>query len=391
MSSLPIINNYDDLVNFNNSIPASIKTYNIEQVSYTKDTIIVNGKTKGLDSFLHYYVLHPHKLTGKVSRLKQYDYTKLLCLTHPDLFMEQLKTYANNILLLGETSFLVWDFEITIEGDDIILKEYKNDTKKEVSIPFFITKIDHSAFQWKDNIKTVTFQEGSRLKCIGREAFEKCLLLRNVNLPDSLEEIKYGAFASTSIKTLILPNNLKKIGESAFDGCHHLEKVTFNSNLKSICKGAFLGCIHLKKILLPHSLEMIDGEAFRLCESLESAIIPDSVIVLGRSVFSSCKNLKSVTLGKGITTIPYGSFEDCNSLEELNILGDKVETIGRFSLDNTNIKELVLPKSLEPFLMKMGSHLSISREKDLTSAEYAEIVRNTVAKFNFSLRKVSFR
>lgn len=56
MSNLPRINNYEDLVNFNNSIIPSTSPYNIEQVSYKKNTIIVNGETKGIDEFLYYYI-----------------------------------------------------------------------------------------------------------------------------------------------------------------------------------------------------------------------------------------------------------------------------------------------------------------------------------------------
>ena len=53
MQSLPTINSYKDLINFNNSLPKASQVLDIERVSYAKNIITVNGETIGVSVFPH--------------------------------------------------------------------------------------------------------------------------------------------------------------------------------------------------------------------------------------------------------------------------------------------------------------------------------------------------
>ena len=56
-NTLPTINSYKDFIAFNNSLPVSSPPLNIERVSYSKNIIIVNSQSLGIDRFFYNYVL----------------------------------------------------------------------------------------------------------------------------------------------------------------------------------------------------------------------------------------------------------------------------------------------------------------------------------------------
>ena len=70
MQSLPTINSYKDLINFNNSLPKASQVLDIERVSYAKNIITVNGETIGIDRFLYNYIKNHHLLDKYCSKMK---------------------------------------------------------------------------------------------------------------------------------------------------------------------------------------------------------------------------------------------------------------------------------------------------------------------------------
>ena len=55
------------------------------------------------------------------------------------------------------------------------------------------------------------FDEPSRLKIIGREAFCGCSSLKEVDLPDSLKEIGLSSFRESGLESFTAPNSLRII------------------------------------------------------------------------------------------------------------------------------------------------------------------------------------
>lgn len=65
-------------------------------------------------------------------------------------------------------------------------------------------------------------------------------------------------------------SNVIEIGNSAFQSCSNLRKVTLSNSLKSIGEHAFENCTSLEHIDLPHTLELIGHGAFNGCDNLKS-------------------------------------------------------------------------------------------------------------------------
>ena len=94
-----------------------------------------------------------------------------------------------------------------------------SDIKKIISeININLEEIDDFMFNNLSGLKKVTFKEG--LKTIGVEAFQGCIWLNDIVLPQTLKEIKAEAFAQCMAlsNTIRIPDSLTKIGRAAFEG-----------------------------------------------------------------------------------------------------------------------------------------------------------------------------
>ena len=69
---------------------------------------------------------------------------------------------------------------------------------------------------------------------------------------------------------IIMPYNVKSIGDEAFRGCENLTSVTIGKNVNFIRDRAFQGCRNLTSVIIPASVTSIGNEAFAFCESLTS-------------------------------------------------------------------------------------------------------------------------
>lgn len=104
---------------------------------------------------------------------------------------------------------------------------------------------------------------------IGKEVFYGGVnVFFEVELPQTLTEIDYRAFAFAYIKSVEMPENVKKIGDSAFCGCFNLETVKLNEGLEEIGANAFAGCDDLMAVNIPSTVKHIDETAFEKSKNI---------------------------------------------------------------------------------------------------------------------------
>ncbi len=98
--------------------------------------------------------------------------------------------------------------------NEIGSKAFRNKKIDSVQIPSTIYRVREGAFRLSD-IKSVTFAEGT--KFIEDDAFYECKNLNAVHLPNTLFILGKSAFAiCRSLKYVIIPSYIRKIGERAF-------------------------------------------------------------------------------------------------------------------------------------------------------------------------------
>ncbi len=206
---------------------------------------------------------------------------------------------------------------------------------------------------------------GYPVTAVGRRAFDRCIYLTDVTIPEGVTSIGdsafYGCSGLTSVK---IPSSVTVVEESAFSYCSSLQRVdiddlaawcgirfgdgtgsSFNyanpisetngrlyvngtplagaleipSGVTSIGTGAFCGFSELTSVTIPSSVTSIDSNAFDGCTGLKSLTLPGSIRTIGMYAFANCTGLTSVTIPSGISDIGFGMFCGCTGLTSVTI------------------------------------------------------------------------
>ena len=142
---------------------------------------------------------------------------------------------------------------------------------------------------------------------IGAHAFAQNIisegqpLINSVSLPDCIESIGVGAFASCRFTEMKFPANLRYIGDSAFTGCH-LKNVVLPDGVETMEDACFCSS-HIESITLSNSLTKLPFNCFADCINLKSLVIPNSVRVVYGGALGRCTDLESLTIGENVTDI----------------------------------------------------------------------------------------
>ena len=300
---------------------------------------------------------------------------------------------------------------------------FSNNNLKEVSLPSRLEVLG-TAFVDNSELSKITFSEG--LKEIRGASYSSPSAfsgtsIKSVVLPKSLEKIGDGAFYDLKgLAEISIPENVTSIGNEAFYNTG-LTSIDLPANLKTIGRFAFSGT-KLKKVVLPSRVETIGDHAFSI-ESIESVHIPRSLksissysstasyiydsqwsnVAWGEGIFSGAKNLKTVTFEDGISEIiselfsgtginkidlpssvtKIGSAAFAHSdLTTIN-LPPSLSEIQNFAFANTKLKEITIPDSVEK--IGYGAFDSVETlDKVTLPANLKEISSKTFYKTNIA-------
>ena len=232
---------------------------------------------------------------------------------------------------------LSFSFEEVVFGAKIISHSYTD--KAVVIFDKPITKIGYS-YPWLDIDQEVG-------------AFEGCISLTSVTIPDSVTAIRVRAFALCySLTSITIPDSVTSIGKSAFYGCSSLTSLTIPDSVTAIGKSAFFDCSSLKefkgKFASPDGRCLIvDGVLNSFAPAgLTEYTIPDSVTAIGARAFDGCKSLTSITIPDSVTSIGYATFRGCSSLAS-GTIGNSVTEIGMCAFDGCkSLTSITIPDSV---------------------------------------------
>lgn len=259
---------------------------------------------------------------------------------------------------------------IYVEGDDYQVTEIGNQSFQgadieNVIIPNSILSIGNNAFQNCKLLKNITIP--SSVTNIESFAFSNCDILEKISIPASVTNIGdnafYGCVKLTSIEvdednaiylsedgilfnkdnTILLcfpagktgnysiPNFLIELGPNSFSDTS-LATIDFSNanNLKTIGESAFNLAKNLKSIIVPEGVTSIGDNAFAHCYELTYIELPSTISVLGRSLCSSNSNLETFiihdeTPANMSVSFSYSFFLNCNKLEGVYVPSTSVE------------------------------------------------------------------
>lgn len=175
--------------------------------------------------------------------------------------------------------------------------------------------------------------------------------LNNLVLPDNLKTIGSMAFYCQSLSgSLIIPEGVKVIRESAFAECRNLLGIlSLPSTLVEIGCNAFWGCPFTCELSLPKNLKSIGDRAFYNCSGFYgNLILPEGLLKIETEVFGECSNLTGdLKIPQNVKEIKLQAFFNCSKLNGRLTLPDGLENIGHGAFGECKFRgPLVLPSTL---------------------------------------------
>ena len=291
----------------------------------------------------------------------------------------------NSIVSIGEKAFYGCD---TLTN--IILPQRINDIGdmafwgcnelKSIVIPVYLKKIGENAFGNCYNLRNIRFN-AENCKA-GHKVFTYTTDRTTLHIDKTVQTIDDYIFEGMNLEGIYIPNNVIKIGVSAFanstplrdivikssgdieidnsafdntlwesnqtDEIVYLDNIAFKyigkkmpttiklkDGTTDIAANFMAGNHSLKSLHLPSTLKSIGAYAFENCYSLEEVELPNSLLNIHQGAFAGCRNLKKLKLPAYISEIGNSAFENCINIDSLYI-DNSYCTIGVAAFRNCN-------------------------------------------------------
>ncbi len=139
---------------------------------------------------------------------------------------------------------------------------------------------------------------------------------------NAFSEVNEDAEGTGSVKiyNLVIGDNIKGIGDSAFKGSENLKSLTLGMANVSIGNHAFQNCSGLREVNFEETIQIIGAEAFRGCSALTSLNLKGALNTIGAGAFADCVNLSTLDMTEvpADTEICDFAFYNCIKLSTVN-------------------------------------------------------------------------
>ncbi len=187
--------------------------------------------------------------------------------------------------------------------------------------------------EWNQNrvtLEILNHVEGVPVRDMNTLLLQSCTSLRDISFPMLMDELPIEELKTLPNLENIFISPLHEEYSSCSGVLYNKKKtvlldcpqarkdfVRLPQTVRRIEDSAFEGCTKLKTVLLPEGLETIEDRAFHGCRSLHVLNIPDSVSFVGKNAFSGCRQLKELYIPAGLEELPL--LDTCASLSKVYV------------------------------------------------------------------------
>lgn len=164
-----------------------------------------------------------------------------------------------------------------------------------------ITEIPEAYFKDNSTLKTIILP--NTITIINKNAFYRCYNLQGIVIPDSVITISDYAFTQSGIQYLTLGNSVVSIGIRAFQSCNKItSSLVIPNSVTTIKESAFNYCSKIPQITIGNSVTTLETQAFMNCGALNVVYLnPTIPPTLGSGVFAGTNDCPLV-VPKGLVS-----------------------------------------------------------------------------------------
>lgn len=146
----------------------------------------------------------------------------------------------------------------------------------------------------------------TKLKHVGEYALCNNQLYDLV-LPEGLERVDEHAFGDIRVNKLVIPSSVRYLAKNAFWNTFS-DTIEIKAPLDSIPTGCFYNCESLRKLILPPTIKRIGGTAFYECYSLNDCKLPEGLEEIGVEALSGADGMVDWHIPASVNKIGFGAF-----------------------------------------------------------------------------------
>ncbi len=192
---------------------------------------------------------------------------------------------------------------------------------------------------------------------MGNGVFANCLELKQAVLP-SVEKLgKQTFYGASKLVSVVFGDDATTLGEETFIGTSlttvDLRNV-LSAGFTTVGANAFYGCDKLKTVFLPEGVKKIDDGAFSDCTALTSVVGIDKVTYFGAmSFYNTSLSALPLTAAQYVGYMAFAAYEDESTVEKKQTAAyttlslPNVEIIEDYAFFNGGMSTLTLPATLK--------------------------------------------